>query len=78
MNCKTFKSLIEPYLKNGTVNVLSEDGERHLQRCTMCRDKYALLLDDHIADNTIITESPGFTTKVSIQFTPKASPNGAM
>jgi hypothetical protein len=41
-------------------------------------NKYALLLDDHNADNKIITESPEFMIKVSMQFTMKISSKEAM
>jgi hypothetical protein len=78
MDCKTIKSLIESYLKNGAVIELSQDGARHLRHCPMCRDKYALLLDDRNADNKIITESPEFMIKVSMQFTKKISSKEAM
>jgi len=50
MDCQTFRSIVEPRLKDGGAKqALSPDVERHLQNCAVCRDKYASLFDS--ADN---------------------------
>jgi hypothetical protein len=42
MDCKIFRSLVEPRLINdATKKALSRDFERHLQSCAVCRDRYA-------------------------------------
>lgn len=57
MDCKTFRSLIEPCLKNNAAKeALSGDVERHLQNCAACRDKYAPLFDSDNVDNKIIPD----------------------
>ena len=41
MDCKIFRSLVEPCLKNNaTKKALSIDLERHLQSCAICQDRY--------------------------------------
>lgn len=42
MDCRTFRSLVEPRSKNSVAQkVLSKDLERHLQTCAICRNRYA-------------------------------------
>jgi len=54
MDCKTFRSIVDPYLKDGMVKkVLNGDVERHLQNCAVCRDKYVPLFDSDSDDRKI-------------------------
>jgi hypothetical protein len=58
MDCKTFRSVVESYLKNGMAKkVLSTNLERHLQSCAICRDRYASQLEYNKVDDQVIANT---------------------
>ena len=58
MDCKTFRSVVESYLKNGMAKkVLSRNLERHLQSCAICRDRYASQLEYNKVDDQVIANT---------------------
>jgi hypothetical protein len=60
MDCKTFRSIVEPCLKDGVAKeVLSRDLERHLRSCAICRDRYASQLGYEIIDDQVISNTAG-------------------
>jgi hypothetical protein len=56
MDCRTIKDLIESGSKNGAGRALGKEAKRHIQRCKICRGKYAVLLDSGTFDSKIRPE----------------------
>ena len=58
MDCKIFRSLVEPCLKNdATKKALSRDLKRHLQSCAICQDRYASQFEYDNVDDQVIPDT---------------------
>lgn len=58
MDCKIFRSLVEPCLKNNaTKKALSIDLERHLQSFAICQDRYASQFEYDNVDDQVIPDT---------------------
>lgn len=55
MDCKTFRSIVDPGLKNDAPKkALSRDLKHHLQSCAICQDRYASQFEyDNVDDQAI-------------------------